>query len=241
MKIAVLMTVHNRKETTLRCLRRLNSPLDVFLVDDGSTDGTAEAVGELFGRSDCPVEGRVIRGDGSLYWAKGMELAWKSAREHLDYDGYLWLNDDVELMRMPEFRDDCIQVGECVNAKGEATYGLRGDLFTGNFVFVPRAAYERLGMICGEYAHAWADSDYALRAKRMGVKVVSCGVVGTCEGHPNRPSLKGLALRRRWEMLFDPKGWCLHDLWLYRKRNWGLCAAIWSCAHLILHIVIGDR
>lgn len=224
----------------MRCLERLDPSLDVFLVDDGSTDGTGEAVRE-FSRGDRENgRVRVVEGDGSLYWAKGMRLAWETAVEHGDYDGYLWLNDDVELTRMPEFSDDCIQVGECVNSNGEVTYGLRGDLFTGNFVYVPRSVYEKLGMICGEYHHAWADSDYAMRAKRAGVKVVSLGVVGKCEGHPNRPSLRGRDLRWRWRSLWDPKGWNVHDLWVYRKRNWGVLAAVVSCAHLILHVLKGE-
>lgn len=234
-RIAVLMTVHNRKQTTLRCLRELDQSLDVFIVDDGSTDGTSDAICKEFPNAN------IIHGLGDLYWAKGMELAWRTAAEHEGYDGYLWLNDDVELTRMPEFRDDCIQVGECVNAKGEVTYGIRGDLFTGNFVYVPRSVYEKLGMICGEYHHAWADSDYALKAKKMGVKVVSCGVVGVCEGHPNRPSLRGLSVVERLRMLRNPKGWCVYDLWLYRKRNWGVCAAIASCTHLIIHVMKGER
>ena len=77
MSIAVLMTCHNRVETTLACLRRLTpqlSPTDgVFLVDDGSMDGTGVKVKAEF--SDV----NVINGDGTLYWARGMHLAWKSA------------------------------------------------------------------------------------------------------------------------------------------------------------------
>ena len=245
MKIAVLMTCHNRKETTVRCLRGLPSDVDVYLVDDGSTDGTDEAVKATFPNVN------VIRGTGNLYWAKGMELAWKTAIVAGNWDGYLWLNDDVELLpeameklssALPlQLETPTILVGELVNSEGEVTYGKRGDLFTGNFVFVPRVAYEKLGLICGDYAHAWADSDYAMRARRAGVKVVSCGVVGRCEGHPNRPSLKGVGFRRRFRMLTDPKGWNVHDLWLYRKRNWGVCAAIASCTHLILHVMKGER
>ena len=253
MKIAVLMTCHNRKETTLRCLRGLPSDVDVYLVDDGSTDGTDEAVKIAFPKVN------VIRGSGNLYWAKGMELAWKTCLQRevekvggggqWKYDGFLWLNDDVELATDAlgklttafQLEAPTIFVGELVNSEGEVIYGKRGDLFTGNFVFVPRVAYEKLGLICGDYAHAWADSDYAMRAKRAGVKVVSCGIVGKCEGHPNRPSLKGLSIVERLRLLTDPKGWNVHDLWLYRKRNWGVCAAIASCTHLILHVMKGER
>ena len=43
MKIAVLLTSFNRKEKTKECLQSLYkilSELDVYLVDDNSTDGT---------------------------------------------------------------------------------------------------------------------------------------------------------------------------------------------------------
>ena len=51
MKIAVLMTCYNRVATTIECLRRLfkqdisdGYSLDVWLVDDGSPDGTGDKV-----------------------------------------------------------------------------------------------------------------------------------------------------------------------------------------------------
>lgn len=249
MKTAVLMTCHNRKETTLRCLRKLlpqlSSESTVFLVDDGSTDGTADAVAALPGVN-------LIRADGSLYWAKGMARAWQASLDSANgpFDGWLWLNDDVDLSdsalemlaSCAMKHADAVVVGELVSpSTGATTYGIRGDLFTGNFVYVPRCVHQQLGMICGGFHHAWADSDYAMRCKRKGVPVVGCGVVGASEGHPNRPILKGLTLRQRWALLRDPKGWCLHDLWLYRRRNWGVLAAFFSCAHLICHVVKGER
>ena len=46
---AVIIPVHNRRETTLACLRRLTADgvpawSRIVVVDDGSTDGTGEAV-----------------------------------------------------------------------------------------------------------------------------------------------------------------------------------------------------
>ena len=248
MKIAVLIASHNRRESTLGCLSRLLPQLGeesrVYLVDDGSRDGTAAAVAGL---NDKRI--KVVNGDGRLYWAKAMHTAWEAAVAERDgWDGYLWLNDDTELngdalQKLLAVNDDQkIVIGDLVNSKGAVVYGLReGGLFTGNCVLVPRKVYKRLGMICGEYSHAWADSDYAMMAKCAGIEVVSAGVVGMAEGHPNRPSLKGLSLRVRIGMLRNPKGWNLHDLWLYRRRNWGYCAAICSCLHLILHVATGER
>src|SRR5687767_12507951 len=93
--IAVLMTCFNRRETTLRCLRSLAEQelpegcnLRVYLTDDGSSDGTGDAV-----RSEFP-EATVLNGDGNQYWVGGTLMAWDAARPA---DFYLWLNDDVRL------------------------------------------------------------------------------------------------------------------------------------------------
>ena len=250
MRIAVLITCHDRVVTTMVCLKRLFAAAarlegwscKVFLVDDGSTDGTRGRV-----RAEFPGV-HVIDGDGTLYWAKGMSLAWKTAAAERDWNAYLWLNDDTELNEeslaqlMAANDGESVVVGELKNADGKIVYGLReGGLFTGNCVLVPRTVYERIGMICGAYSHAWADSDYSMMAKRAGIDVVSAGVVGRAEGHPIRPNLKGLPFGTRMRLLRDPKGWNLHDLWLYRRRNWGYVAAIFSCLHLITHVVIGER
>lgn len=131
MNIAVLMTCHNRRETTLRCLASLfvaakqaekkdgagQWRLHIFLVDDGSTDGTGEAVRKWAGsiiQHASFVHLHLILGSGSLYWAKGMALAWREALKWealrrgecalqsfdppvFKFAHYLWLNDDVEL------------------------------------------------------------------------------------------------------------------------------------------------
>ena len=99
MRIAAILTCHNRRDKTLACLRALYAcerqsgcELDTYLVDDGSTDGTGAAV-----RAKYPLV-TVIAGDGSLYWNGGMRLAFGTAMRH-DYDAYLWLNDDTLLYR----------------------------------------------------------------------------------------------------------------------------------------------
>lgn len=52
------------------------SPFDVFLVDDESTDGTSEAI-----KSEFP-EVSIIKGDGSLFWNRGMYTASCSPTQH---------------------------------------------------------------------------------------------------------------------------------------------------------------
>lgn len=97
-RLAVLMTCHNRKSQTEACLKALKLQanhgvtLDVYLVDDGSTDGTAAAVIGIFPAA------KIIRGDGNLYWCGGMRLAFAEAIKR-NYDFYLWLNDDTRLFQ----------------------------------------------------------------------------------------------------------------------------------------------
>ena len=95
--IAVIMTCHNRVQTTLSCLSKMkaqklkeNVSLTIYLVDDGSTDGTSEAIQKKH------PDIKIIKGNGSLFWNRGMHLAFSKAIEN-DYDYYLWLNDDTQL------------------------------------------------------------------------------------------------------------------------------------------------
>ena len=83
MRVVAILTCHNRREKTLACLRsyfdqalRFPANLEVVLVDDGSSDGTAEAVRALGASS---VE--IVAGSGDLYWAAGMALAEERALE----------------------------------------------------------------------------------------------------------------------------------------------------------------
>lgn len=95
--LAVLITCHNRKESTLQSLSKLFNQKDiellnivVYLVDDASTDGTQFSVQEQF------PDVKVLKGDGNLFWNGGMRLAFGEAIK-TGYDFYLWLNDDTYL------------------------------------------------------------------------------------------------------------------------------------------------
>lgn len=63
--------------------------MDVYLTDDGCTDGTPEAATERFPQVN------VIHAKGDLFWNRGMWTAWDTATKTKDYDFYLWLNDDT--------------------------------------------------------------------------------------------------------------------------------------------------
>jgi GT2 family glycosyltransferase len=94
-KIEVVTPVHNRKELTLRCLESLKQAdqtgidLHVIVVDDGSTDGTADALAQQF------PDVQVISGDGNLWYTAGTNVALKAALEN-DPDFILAINNDSE-------------------------------------------------------------------------------------------------------------------------------------------------
>ena len=279
MNIAVLMTCHNRRETTLRCLASLHEAtkqaevggqgerlrLHVFLVDDGSTDGTGEAVSRWYEDQPSSMTSTfdldLVAGNGDLYWAKGMALAWREALKHendthssastFNFDFFLWLNDDTvlnpdaisTLLRFHADNPNAVINGTLADKAGEPVYGLnvRNVGLAGNCVLVPRTVYDKVGIICDQYAHAWADRDYGLQVERAGFELVSAGVVGCAEWHELRPSLKGLTLKKRLSLLTDPKGWNVHDLWVLRCRNRNVFYALASCVHMIAHVIIGKH
>lgn len=210
-RLAVLMTCHNRREKTLACLGHLEAQedlppgltLDVYLTDDGSTDGTSGAVNRQF------PSVRILHGDGSLYWSQGMRVAWAAAMEH-DYDYYLWLNDDTLLhptalstllgtyARLSASRRQLSIVAGSTKdpISHETTYGgvvrssrwhpLKYELVkpssaeasacttvNGNCVLVPRAVAVAVGNLDNRFTHGMGDFDYALRAADKGA---SCWV-----------------------------------------------------------------
>src|SRR5574344_1109723 len=91
--IAAILTCHNRKQKTLKCLASLLNvipDIDIYLCDDGSTDGTSDEVLKMFNHV------HILKGDGTLFWNRGMFTAWAEAiKGHYNY--YLWLNNDIEL------------------------------------------------------------------------------------------------------------------------------------------------
>ena len=233
-KIAVLISCHNRREKTLACLNALTASLipgsvsiQVFLVDDGSTDGTGEAVRRRY------ADVRVIEGDGKLYWNGGMRQAFAAAMEQ-GFDYYLWLNDDTFLY--PHALATLLKTAEAIEKeKGEAaivvgtmqaepngppTYGgvvrisrwrpVKFQLVTpssepvpcetmnGNCVLIPRGAAKVVGNLDGVFIHSGGDTDYGLRAGKAGFPLaVMPGYAGICTKNPVKGTYADPALPLR--------------------------------------------
>jgi GT2 family glycosyltransferase len=94
--IYILLPVHNRREITRRfvaCLKNQTySPYHLVLIDDGSTDGTAEMVREQIQSLT------IIRGDGTWWWGGALQKGynWLRARNPPLTDLVVIMNDDTE-------------------------------------------------------------------------------------------------------------------------------------------------
>lgn len=234
MRLGAILTCHNRKAKTLaclaalyRCARPVDVALEVFLVDDGSTDGTGEAVAREF------PEVTVLRGDGSLFWNGGMRVAFDAAAAR-SVDAMLWLNDDTLLSadaltvmlaasRTVSQRGGpgAIVVGAVSDpVTGELTYGgltrkdrwkqttfslvprsdvvVECETLNGNCVLVPAAVYRTIGNLESQFSHGLGDLDYGLRARAAGIRVWAApGFVGVCARNSNAGTFADASLPLR--------------------------------------------
>jgi len=258
----VILACHNRREATVKALASLFAQeaagveMSAVVVDDGSSDGTTEAIALQW------PEVVVVGADGSLYWAGAMAVAERRARCD-DPDFLLWLNDDVALEpraldvllatydRLPA---PSIVVGALRDPDplgGGLTYsGLRRagwhpvryqlvhprgdwqsvDTFNGNVVLVPRRIYTTLSGIDGHYAHAQADLDYGLRASSAGFAVVLApGTVGTCArgGQDGTWRDQSLSARERWRLALSRKGIPPRTQARFLRRHGGRLWLLW--------------
>jgi len=258
-KIAILMTVHNRKDETLVCLRSLyacvipeNYDINIFLVNDGSTDGTEIAVIEKF------PQVKIIQGNGNLFWNRGMRLAWETASNTFDYDYYCWLNDDVilnqhaiiELIESSQKKsDNAIICGTTSSSDGETiTYGGRlrrigivkpngemqpCDCCNGQICLIPKSVYKIMGMNDPIFHHGFGDWDYGFRAKKQGFDIyVAPSISGICDVNLNDEFPKYLnpkvSLFKRFQILYSPLGKNPIQFFIYTYRHKSLRSALIS-------------
>ena len=253
MRIAVLMTVHNRKHETLACLKGLfhvNVPetysIEVYLTNDGCTDGTAEEILLLY------PSVHILNGSGDLYWNRGMYTAWKEAALK-DFDYYLWLNDDTLLLESSikillsnavELNNQAIIVGATSDSKGVFSYGGRlidgsavvpnnimakVDLMNGNIVLIPRFAYAKIGIMDPYYRHDKGDSDYSLMAKANGILIYQAPVfLGNCERHVCIPNWMNSKIRidKRFKHFHSILGVMPIEVFYYEKKHFGILRAM---------------
>lgn len=231
----VLLACHDRRDLTIRAItafasaaKALGAEADFAVFDDGSTDGTAEALAAL----ELPVTR--IAGDGSAFWSRSMAEAEDHVLRAYD-DGYVvWLNDDVELdadflevvLAAVGSAPSAVLVGAMRDPEtGELTYSghRRGGVhplnfvsvepngtlqliesFNGNLVFVPMKIARTLGGIDGSFSHFGADTDYGIRVRQGGFELLLLPrAVGSCAQNPVQP--RG-AIMDDWRAFVGVKG-----------------------------------
>lgn len=267
--IAVILTCYNRKQNTVDCLRKLfqnkginqSFSISVFLVDDGSTDGTSDAVKHHFPSVN------IILGNGNLFWNRGMHLAWTTAAKHKNYDFYLWLNDDTELFDAAiEEMLACYKQGgqksiicgvTSSKQTGNITYGgidTFGKLIlpnkaiqscatiNGNVVLVSKLAFEEVGFNDPLFLHAIGDFDYGFRAIKKGFTIfITKTYIANCEANKNLPKwcLTSTPIKKRLQSLYSPLG-NSHPYYyfIYEYRHYGIFTALKHFFSIHLRVLI---
>ncbi|AKD03918.1 glycosyltransferase family 2 protein [Pontibacter korlensis] len=200
----IVIPVFNRKNFTKECLlslkRGTNQNFKVIVVDDGSTDGTAEMLREEF------PEVEVLFGDGNLFWTASVNMGIKHAlQQGADY--VMTLNNDLEvaegyientykwMAQKPNAIIGALEMdagtrepafgGEIVDFKLNKVRHLLHELpkekqvglhavsqLPGRGLLIPRAVFEKIGLLDQDrFPHYVADYDFTHTALRNGFEL----------------------------------------------------------------------
>lgn len=197
--IYVLLPVHSRRAVTeqfVRCLLdQTDQGFQLLLIDDGSTDGTAEAVTALLPTTT------VLRGDGSWWWAGSLQqaLGWLSSRDIGEQDVVLIANDDTRfdadflangraalagerrLLLAQLYADgsgEFVELGVHVNWRRLKFSGVKDpdkvNCFSTRGLFVMAREFVALGGFHPRLLpHYLSDYEFTIRAQRKGFDLVS--------------------------------------------------------------------
>lgn len=238
LKIEIVTPVYNRRELTLQFLRSLarinRNGLDVhiIIVDDGSTDGTSEAVAKDF------PEVEIVKGNGNLWYTGGTNLGIKTALEK-NADYILCVNNDSI------FEENCVKnLVECAEQNPRSVVGallllwnephhvfqvspewktsLGGwhhwfkqtvwtvpqkpwqvDIIVGNCVLYPAEVVREVGLMNEKKFAQYGDAEYTPRIRRKGWKLlIAPNAKVFCKPNDVPPKLSAMPLKKMMNALF---------------------------------------
>lgn len=245
-KIAALLSTHNRLEKTVKCLECLlnnkTEKIEIYIVISDSSSDLNIGI-ELKNKFPNILYKKV---NENVFWNKGMIDAWKNSLK-LNPDFFLLLNDDTFLIKealnrmLKEYNDlkkPAIIVG-ATSQGNEVTYGGRLNnlresplvpnnsiqeikYINGNCVLISKYVFIKVGFLSEKFSHSLGDLDYGLRAKKIGIKsYLSGSIVGECEKNKNIWFNKKTFLERL-KHLKSPKGVPLNEYFYFNYVHFGI-------------------
>ena len=225
-KTAAVVVTYNRKFELIKCLQALLTqsckPDTIIIVDNNSTDGTFSLIKETFPDNSCLSyinTGKNLGGAGGFY--NGAKLAFEIGAD------WIWLMDDdcvpeknclEKLIKgVKNKRDIYSPIILSANDRSTTLWGIKASPDTGNVevitlpfngFLINRESIEEIGLPEKRFFIYGDDTEYNLRAKTSGRKVVM--VTESIMYHPHKNKLSGSGLIS----MFRSK------LWVYYKfRN----------------------
>lgn len=115
-------------------------------------------------------------------------------------------------------------------------------MMVGNCVLIPRAVYRAIGPIYDGFNHGGGDYDYACTMHERKIPFYCASkVLGWCKANHGNFTFKGKNLWQRLQLLWQPKGLCLHDTLVMRMRHGGIFRALVFFFHIMWIVMSGRR
>ena len=241
-RVEIVTPVHNRREITLQCLRscarieKVGLDVHIIIVDDGSTDGTGEAIKKEF------PDVELIKGDGNLWFTEGTNVGVRAALRH-NPDYVLMINDDqvfdskflqymVEtaekyprsitgsLLLLWDTPHKLFQIAPVWNtwqggwqhSEQQTIWTIpkkpwQVDLIVGNCLLVPIKALQEAGLMNSKRYPNFGDAEYTPRLKKKGWQLlIEPRARVFCQPNAVPPKITKMPLKQKIDALFGNLG-----------------------------------